>query len=62
MRQKFAIADRKGALATGDHDTADAAWRELIPDLPEDRDAARSVTLKWVGRGYRVVDRGTQGT
>lgn len=61
MTTKFAIADATGTTVTRDHDSALDAWRELIPDLPHDRERARRVTLAWVGRGYRVVDR-TQGT
>ncbi|MEL6548300.1 MAG: hypothetical protein AAFQ82_26995 [Myxococcota bacterium] len=61
MRALFAIADAEGKLQTRDHPTANDAWRELIPDLPEDSGSARAATLKWVGRGFRVVDR-SQGT
>lgn len=58
----FAIADRAGVVCTGDHPSAREAWAELVGPLPDDPSAARSITLEWVSRGYRVVDRGGQGT
>lgn len=58
---RFAIADRDGKLCTGDHPSAREAWRELVGELPDDPDRSRSITLAWVSRGYRVVDR-SQGT
>ncbi len=51
-----ANADSSGTVCTRPHREASAAWRELIPDLPLDPDQARSATLIWVGRGFRVVD------
>ncbi len=61
MTTRFAIALPNGKPVTADYPTAAEAWRELIADLPTDPDAARTLTLKWVGKGYRVIDRG-QGT
>ncbi|MEL6340832.1 MAG: hypothetical protein AAFP04_03720 [Myxococcota bacterium] len=53
---QFAIADSSGTVRTQPHRDALAAWRELIPNLPLDPDQARSATLIWVGRGFRVVN------
>jgi len=52
----FQIVSNTDEPCTRVHASARDAWRELIPELPEDGDALRRETLRWVGRGYRVVE------